>query len=78
MVVALLGVLKAGGAYVPLDAVIPGAAARLHDGRLRGEGADNGQNLLGRVSGYGGGEVAVDRDRELISQQSRTNPGVGD
>jgi len=70
MIVALLGVLKAGGAYVPLDPAYP-------DDRLGYVAQDSGMKVLltlsslrGRVAGFQGVQVELDREWARVSQES--------
>jgi amino acid adenylation domain-containing protein len=74
MVVSLLAVLKAGGAYVPLDPEYPKA-------RVSFMLADAGVSvvltqarLLGMVESGGARVVSVDREWEVIGEQSKVNP----
>ncbi len=74
MVIALLGVLKAGGAYVPLDPAYP--EQRL-DYMMEDAGVEpviTEEGLQEAVRGYGGKVVMIDRDWELICEQSVDNP----
>jgi|GEM_PF-166635 len=70
MIVALLSVLKAGGAYVPLDPAYP-------DDRLGYVAQDSGMKVLltlsslrGRVAGFQGVQVELDREWAQVSQES--------
>src|SRR6476646_6252681 len=70
MIVALLSVLKAGGAYVPLDPAYP-------DDRRGYVAQDSGMKVLltlsslrGRVAGFQGVQVELDREWARVSQES--------
>ncbi|MEZ0109062.1 amino acid adenylation domain-containing protein [Catenulispora sp. EB89] len=76
LVVALLGVLKAGAAYVPLD---PGYPAERLEYMFQDSGASvvlTQESLLGRVRGFGGSVVCLDRDWPLIAALPAQAPRV--
>lgn len=77
MIVGLLAILKAGGAYVPLHYEHP--AARLC-GQLAAAGAAvvvTQEPLLGRLDGFEGEIVCLDRDREAIERELAEPPQAG-
>ena len=74
MVVGLLAILKAGGAYVPLDHKYPSE-------RLAYMVSDASVSLLltqvslqGSLPEYQGKVICLDRDKEIIAQQSQDHP----
>ncbi|MBJ8050289.1 amino acid adenylation domain-containing protein, partial [Bacillus cereus group sp. N18] len=75
MIVGLLGILKAGGAYVPLDPTYP-------EQRLKYISQDSGVNIVITKEDpkewlpEGIESICLDRDRELISQESIYNPEI--
>jgi amino acid adenylation domain-containing protein len=81
MVVGLLGILKAGGAYVPIDPQYP---ARRVSFILEDAGVSilvTRQSLLSALegrdqSGLYARAVCLDSDREMLDQQSATEPPV--
>ena len=76
MVVGLLGILKAGGAYVPLDTTYPSERLAY---MLRDAGVTlllTQERLKERLPNHEGTVVYLDRDDELIREQSADNGGV--
>jgi amino acid adenylation domain-containing protein/non-ribosomal peptide synthase protein (TIGR01720 family) len=73
-VVAILGVLKAGGAYVPLDTQYPEErlSFMMRDAKVTLLVTE--QRLLANLPDYKGQAVCIDKDCEVISEQSRENP----
>ncbi len=77
MVVGLLGILKAGGAYVPLHYEHP--PARLHH-QLAKAGARavvTQEALLGRLPGFEGEILCLDRDRAALEREPADTPNSG-
>jgi amino acid adenylation domain-containing protein len=75
MTVALLGVLKAGGAYLPLDPALPRQwlASILEDaGKPL---VLTQQRLLERLPDCADRALCIDRDREVIARNDRSDPG---
>ncbi|PMB52382.1 non-ribosomal peptide synthetase [Fischerella thermalis CCMEE 5201] len=74
MIVALLAVLKAGGAYVPLDPAYPEErlSFMLHDSQV--SVLLTQQRLVVNLAVQNLPVVCLDRDWEIISQQSEANP----
>jgi len=73
-VVGLLAILKAGGAYVPMDPTYPQErlAFMLEDARV--PILLSQQSLLERLPQHDAKVICLDRDREVISDQSSENP----
>jgi microcystin synthetase protein McyA len=76
MIVALLGVLKAGGAYVPLDPAYPEErlSFMLRDSQV--SVLLTQQKLVSSLPVENVPVVCLDRDWEIISQQSEVNPAT--
>jgi amino acid adenylation domain-containing protein len=79
MVVAILGILKAGGAYVPLDSTYPPERLKflLEDTQVS---ILVTQQSLASLFQESSGEhqlVYLERDQEIIAQQSQENPNSG-
>ncbi|HEY4932224.1 MAG TPA: amino acid adenylation domain-containing protein [Terriglobales bacterium] len=72
MMVALLGILKAGGAYVPLNPDNP--KPRLAQQLAGAIVLLTGEKQLGQMPAFSGKTICLDRDRNLWSDQPRTNP----
>src|SRR5207302_7858232 len=77
MIVGLLGILKAGGVYVPLDPEYPRErlAFLLTDTQMPVVVTQH--HLIPRLPKQQMQVVCLDRDREMIAQQSEANPVSG-
>nr|WP_323374619.1 amino acid adenylation domain-containing protein [Nostoc commune] len=74
MIVALLGVLKAGGAYVPLDPAYPEERLSFMLSNSQVSVLLTQQSLVSSLPIENVPVVCLDRDWEIISQQSQLNP----
>lgn len=74
IVVALLGVLKASGAYVPLEPSQPRQRLAFMLEDLDAPVAVTHEALEGRLEGFAGKVVRMDRDREAIARESGAAP----
>jgi amino acid adenylation domain-containing protein len=74
MIVGLLGILKAGGAYVPLDPNYPQERLNfmLEDAQV--PILLTQEKLLKHFEAFSNPIVYIDKDREIIAQQSEENP----
>jgi amino acid adenylation domain-containing protein len=74
MVIGLLGILKAGGAYLPLDSAFPPdrLSLMIEDGRPIA--LVTGRQRLSDLLHYDGPTVCLERDSELIAQESLQDP----
>jgi amino acid adenylation domain-containing protein len=77
MIVGLLGLLKAGGAYVPLDPVYPEDRLTFMVENAQVSLLLTQKKLVAELPISGARVVCLDRDWEVISQESEENP-VGD
>jgi non-ribosomal peptide synthetase component F len=77
MIVGLLGILKAGGAYVPLDPVYPEDRLTFMVENAQVSLLLTQKKLVAELPISGARVVCLDRDWEVISQESEENP-VGD
>ncbi|MCC5658371.1 amino acid adenylation domain-containing protein [Nostoc sp. XA010] len=76
MIVALLGVLKAGGAYVPLDPAYPEERLSFMLSDSQVSVLLTQQRLVSSLAIENVPVVCLDRDWEIISQQSQVNPAT--
>ena len=76
MVVGLLGILKAGGSYIPLDPTYPKQRLgfMLDDSQV--SVLLTQQQLLDRLPEHGVQIVCMEKDREQIAQESKSNPVI--
>lgn len=74
IIIAILGILKAGGAYLPLDTALPkeGLAFRLQDAQT--PILLTQQSLIEKLPENSAKVVCLDRDSEVIAQESSENP----
>ena len=74
MLVGLIGIIKAGGTYVPLDPDYPAQriAFMIDDAQITL--LLTVSTLSQRLPEFSGDIISLDRDRELIEQQSTENP----
>ncbi|HET7891393.1 MAG TPA: amino acid adenylation domain-containing protein [Candidatus Sulfotelmatobacter sp.] len=72
MMVALLGILKAGGAYVPLDPRLPDDRMSFMLADVKPRMVLTDQKMQRGV--FGTGTVLLDRDWDVIAQESTENP----
>ena len=74
IITAILGVLKAGGAYLPLDTALPqeSLAFRLQDAQT--PVLLTQQSLVEKLPKDLGKVICLDRDSEVIAQESSENP----
>jgi amino acid adenylation domain-containing protein len=73
MVIGLLGILKAGGAYVPLDPSYPGERLAYMLDDCQTPILLSQQHLVTSLPTHKAQVICLDRDWELISQQSSEN-----
>ncbi|VEP16803.1 Amino acid adenylation domain protein [Hyella patelloides LEGE 07179] len=73
MIIGILGILKAGGAYVPLNPAYPPErlAYMLDDSQV--QVLVTHSNLVALLSEHQGQLVCLDRDEEVITQESQDN-----
>lgn len=71
---AMLGILKTGSAYLPLDPAwpTPNLAVRLQDAQP--PILVTQQSLVAKLPDYSGHVICLDREGELIAQESSANP----
>ena len=74
MVVGLFGILKAGGVYVPLDRQYPAARLQFMLADTQAQVLLIDEKLVGKLPVPQGQIVCLESSRELIAQESRTNP----
>jgi amino acid adenylation domain-containing protein len=74
IIVAILGILKAGGAYLPLDTALPqeGLDFRLQDAQT--SILLTQQSLVDKLPENSAKVVCLDKDSEVIAQESSENP----
>ncbi len=76
LMVAVMGVWKSGAGYVPLDPTYPSARLGLMANRSGLALVVSEESSQGRIEGYDGEWVLVDRDRSLIEACSAERPQV--
>ncbi|MFC1715834.1 amino acid adenylation domain-containing protein [Candidatus Poribacteria bacterium] len=74
MIVGVLGILKAGGAYVPIDPMYPGERLSFMLEDTQALVLLTQENLLDILPKQEIPVICLDRDWELISQESNENP----
>src|SRR4051794_15531315 len=74
MIIGLLGILKAGGCYVPLVPDNPKSRLAHQLAETKAPVVVTQQTLLDRVPEFGGSTICLDRDSDLLSQESDQNP----
>ncbi len=77
MIVGLLGILKAGGAYVPLDPAYPTERNSFILSDARVQVLLTSEKLVAELLMPGVSVVCLDRDWEILSDQSEENPFSG-
>ena len=73
MIIALLGVLKAGAAYVPLDPDYPASRLNLMLADAEVRVLITKETLSAHLGDFSGRTVYLDREEDLIRQESRGN-----
>ena len=74
MIIGLLGILKAGGTYVPLDPSYPQERLNLMLSDAQISVLLTQEKLLKRFESFSNPIICIDKDWEIIAQESEENP----